>query len=87
MSTESNMHSNYWDKLVKKDFSPMASVTLDRNQDIDDFQVYGDRLAARLLSLLDEFRTTPFNESSILEIGCGMGRFLVPFSKHFKTVD
>ena len=86
MTTESRMYNNYWKDLVKDNASPMTSVTLNKKQDTNDFQIYGNRLASRLLLLLEEFQTTPFREASILEIGCGMGRFIVPFSKHFQTV-
>lgn len=53
----------------------------------DEFSLVGERFVDRMLSRFAECgAAAPFEQSSILEIGCGAGRFLKPLSARFRRV-
>jgi ubiquinone/menaquinone biosynthesis C-methylase UbiE len=77
-----NLDNKYWNELIGK--SPMSSITLDESISLNDAETYGNRLAVRQIKMFENFAFTPLNESAILDVGCGIGRILKPFSKYFK---
>ena len=79
-----DLNSRYWRELQDK--SAMAGITLDASISPEDFARYGDRITARQFEMFDAVGGPPYETSSILEIGCGMGRLLRPFSERFKHV-
>ena len=54
--------------------------------DQQEFELVGDRFVARMLERFEEFGSVPLSESAVLEIGCGVGRFLRPLSSRFSQV-
>lgn len=81
---EKELFDNYWKSINK--FSAIESITLSKNYNSSEFQLYGNRLALKITEMLAEFGNFEFKDSSIVEIGCGIGRFIVPLSKEFKFV-
>lgn len=63
-------------------------VTL--NQDNADnnaeFTIYANRLANTLAKTMQKFSNENLDSQTLLEIGCGMGRLVKPFSIHFNWV-
>jgi ubiquinone/menaquinone biosynthesis C-methylase UbiE len=76
------LDEKYWKDL--KDKSAAAGITLDEKISLEDFVIYGERIAQRQLAMFEKVGGAPFESSSILEIGCGIGRLLRPFSRRFK---
>ena len=80
------LRDGYWHD--KSSHSAQEAMTLQVGQFQDDtaheFQLYGDRLAERIIDLYEIHSPTPIDESVVLEIGCGMGRYALPFSRRSK---
>jgi SAM-dependent methyltransferase len=52
----------------------------------DEFCVVGERFVERIMDRFDGYGPFPAEQSTILEIGCGVGRFSRPLASRFKTV-
>lgn len=83
MNTTNILETNYWRKWSEA--TAMEAVTL-HGCNTETFQIHGNRLAARIIEMLARHALFPFDKSTILEIGCGQGRFLVPMSRVFGQV-
>jgi len=75
-----------WNKKWLEDKYSSISYLTKGEWDIEEFGIVGSRFVERIISRLQDFGSTSFEESSVLEIGCGVGRFLKPLSPHFKKV-
>ncbi len=84
MSGKIELNQQYW--AILKDKSALAGITLDDKISQEDFRVYGDRLAERQISMFERFGASPLATSTIVDVGCGLGRISLPFSKRFKKV-
>lgn len=80
------LHSEYWSTLGAA--SPKAAVTLEgaNSQSDVEFHVYGVRIAERILGPMERLGAKPFGWSSIVDIGCGVGRFALPMACRFQHV-
>jgi SAM-dependent methyltransferase len=80
------LYNNYWNG--KDSYTAKECITLRKNQFVkdteDEFQIYGNRLAKRLIDQYHLFSNKKLEESTVLEIGCGMGRYALSFSKQSK---
>lgn len=78
-----NLKNNYWDG--KDNYTPQEAMGLIKNQfnenNIEEFQIYGNRLADKIISMYHLYSKKNIKVSNVLEIGCGMGRYALPFSK------
>jgi ubiquinone/menaquinone biosynthesis C-methylase UbiE len=83
MEKKINLDNKYWRGL--HEVSPMSGITLDESISLSDAEIYGNRLADRQIKMFENHGDTPLNESSVLDVGCGIGRILKPFSKRFKN--
>ncbi|HRX39048.1 MAG TPA: class I SAM-dependent methyltransferase [Parvularculaceae bacterium] len=79
--SSADLDEKYWRELREK--SAFAGITLDESISFADFALYGDRIAGRQMDMYRRVGGRPFGEASILDIGCGVGRLLKPFSMHF----
>lgn len=78
------LHDKYWESI--KDQGPLAGITLDPNITPEDFKTYGDRLALRQVAMFDRHNHVPFDGATIVDVGCGMGRTMRPYSMIFQSV-
>ena len=78
------LEDQYWRGLVPG----KAAISLEGGGESDDvdFHLYGARLATRMVAYFEEHGTAAVDRSSILEIGCGVGRFVLPLACRFKHV-
>lgn len=81
---KSDLDQQYWADLKSK--SALAGITLDEKITPHDFKTYGDRLAQRQLDLFTRWGQTPLADSVVVDVGCGLGRISLPFSRQFKKV-
>jgi SAM-dependent methyltransferase len=85
---KSKLYNNYWHDSRDRNYTARESMTLQKNQFVkdteDEFQIYGNRLADRMIEMYHLFSNKKIKESTVLEIGCGMGRYALPFSKQSK---
>ncbi|MCP4038219.1 MAG: class I SAM-dependent methyltransferase [bacterium] len=51
-----------------------------------EFQLVGERFVERIMDRFDEYAVHAAEQSTVLEIGCGVGRFSRPLAQHFKGV-
>lgn len=84
MVEKSRLDEQYWAALKHK--SAFAGITLDDKISEADFRTYGDRLAGRQIDMFKEYGSTPLEQSTVVDLGCGVGRISLPFSRHFKKV-
>lgn len=54
--------------------------------DEEEFQVTGERFVERMMERLEEYGSVEPADAAILEIGCGVGRFLRPLASRSNTV-
>jgi SAM-dependent methyltransferase len=84
MTEKEILNSKYWEDLRSK--SALAGITLDEDINPRDFETYGNRLAERQLSIIEDHGLTATSSSRILDLGCGIGRISRPFSDRFSEV-
>ncbi len=83
-SRSARLEHQYWDGL---DAGKRAiSLEGDAEPDAVDFHLYGMRLANRMVAYFEEYGAQPVERASILEIGCGIGRFVLPLACRFTHV-
>jgi ubiquinone/menaquinone biosynthesis C-methylase UbiE len=82
-----NSMKQLWNSLNRK--STLGYIShLEKGQEWDkiEFHVTGIRFVDRMIERIEEYGETEPNHSNILEIGCGVGRFLKPLACRFKYV-
>jgi len=76
-----------WDRFsTKSEFGYISHLQKGADWDQREFEIVGSRFVEQMLLRFKDYSDSPFNESSILEIGCGIGRFLKPLAGHFRKV-
>lgn len=76
-----------WGSLNKKgEFDFISHLQSGAQWDQVEFHLTGIRFVERMAERFSCFGKTSLSHSSILEIGCGVGRFLRPLSGRFKLV-
>ncbi|MFT5055323.1 MAG: ubiquinone/menaquinone biosynthesis C-methylase UbiE [Pseudoalteromonas distincta] len=83
MKNKTELNKKYWRQLKEK--SSIAGISLDETISFEDFSIYGDRLAQKQITMFNENTDQPLDQSSVLDVGCGIGRVLKPFSKRFNS--
>ena len=74
-----------WDTFNKQDeFAFISFLQEGERWDAIEFHVAGIRFVDYMMERFNQYGKTIPNQSSILEIGCGVGRFLKPLSCRFK---
>ena len=80
------LFQNYW--KGKDSYTPKEAMGLQvgqfANDNTDEFQIYGNRLCDKIIDMYHEHSLINIDKSVVLEIGCGMGRYALPFSKKCK---
>lgn len=52
----------------------------------DEFAVVGERFVERMMDRYNDYGSFPASQSTIVEIGCGVGRYCRPLASRFKNV-
>lgn len=80
------LHKEYWSTI--KSANIREAITLESANAASDveFHIYGVRIAERFLTVMERFGRTPLAWSTIIDIGCGVGRFALPFACRFQHV-
>ncbi len=86
LDQEISKMKEFWNHLWLRDKYASISHLPEGEWDIEEFETIGSRFVERMFSRLQDFGSTSFEESNILEIGCGVGRFLKPLAPHFNEV-
>lgn len=84
--TRMKMLREQWNRQNRQSTFGYISHLVDGEWDADEFALAGRRLADRMLERYHDYGTVPADQATILEIGCGVGRFLRPFSDDFRKV-
>ncbi|MEO1240539.1 MAG: class I SAM-dependent methyltransferase [Pseudomonadota bacterium] len=89
-SRRDELHNEYWSTI--RSANPKAAITLEDSNAASDveFHLYGVRIAERFTELMRQYGSSPLAWSSIIDIGCGVGRFALPFAgccQHVYAVD
>jgi ubiquinone/menaquinone biosynthesis C-methylase UbiE len=83
MQKKTELNNIYWRQL--KDKTSIAGISLDESISYDDFSTYGDRLANKQMWMFEQNSDQPLGQASVLDVGCGIGRILRPFSERFDS--
>lgn len=76
-----------WNELNKlNEFAFISHLQKDEQWDPIEFHLSGIRFVDRMMERILKFGTFQPNRSNILEIGCGVGRFLRPLAGRFHMV-
>jgi len=75
-----------WDNLNRDSTFGYMSHLRSGEWDLTEFATVGNRFVERMMARYDDYATVPANEATVLEIGCGVGRFLKPLSERFARV-
>ena len=76
-----------WNQLNKlNEFAFISHLQKDEQWDPIEFHLSGIRFVDRMMERILKFGTFQPNRSNILEIGCGVGRFLRPLAGRFHMV-
>lgn len=80
------LKKEYWDTLAGQ--SKRAGITLESSNSADptEFHVYGLRLADVMIKRFEKYGKTDTTHATILEIGCGIGRYVLPLACRFQKV-
>lgn len=78
---------NLWNSLNRKSaFGFISHLQIGQEWDPAEFHLTGIRFADRMCERFADYGTVELNRASLLEIGCGVGRFLKPLACRFKSV-
>lgn len=83
-----DLFESYWSTLTSKGATAREAITLEKNNSSSpsDFHVYGLRLAQRMIKSFEAFGDTDPAWAKVAEIGCGIGRFVLPMACRFGHV-
>jgi SAM-dependent methyltransferase len=76
-----------WNNLAEK--SKLGFIShLEKGSEwnLDEFGLVGARFVDRMVQRFKAYGCKPLEESTVCEIGCGVGRFLKPLASHFRFV-
>lgn len=85
-SRRDELHREYWSTI--KAANIREAITLESSNAASDaeFHIYGVRIAERFLNILARMGSTPLAWSTMIDIGCGVGRFALPIACRFQHV-
>lgn len=75
-----------WNQLNRKSTYGYISHLRSGEWDPEEFATVGSRFVDQMMTRYHDYGIVPSAEATVLEIGCGVGRFLVPLSEHFRQV-
>ena len=80
------LHREYWSTIRSANIR--EAITLESSNAASDveFHIYGVRIAERFLSVMERMGNTPLGWSTMIDIGCGVGGFALPFACRFQHV-
>lgn len=80
------MHS-MWNRLSKESrFGYISHLKEGAQWDIEEFQIVGSRFSDRIVERFVDYGKWEPENASLLEIGCGVGRFIKPMAGRFREV-
>lgn len=78
---------NLWNHLSRKNrLGFIAHLLPGAEWNEEEFRLVGDRFVERIMDRFDGYGSFPCEQSTVLEIGCGVGRFSQPLAGRFKKV-
>ena len=86
-SAHVSMMRTTWNRLSRK--SRLGFVShLEKGEEWDEveFDLVGERFVTRMIERFEDYARAPIEEAELLEIGCGVGRFLKQFAPKVRTV-
>jgi SAM-dependent methyltransferase len=75
-----------WNSLNRKSTYGYISHLQSGDWDLSEFASVGSRFVDQMMARYNDYATTDPSEATVLEIGCGVGRFLLPLSESFQHV-
>jgi len=76
-----------WDNLSKKSkLGYISHLQKGAKWDNEEFHIVGTRFAGRMIERFKDYCSVEPNSASVLEIGCGVGRFIKPLASYFRYV-
>jgi SAM-dependent methyltransferase len=75
-----------WNELNRRSTYGYISHLQSGEWDRAEFARVGERFVEQMLARFNDYSETAAADATVLEIGCGVGRFLVPLSEHFAQV-
>jgi ubiquinone/menaquinone biosynthesis C-methylase UbiE len=75
-----------WNGLNRESTYGYISHLRSGEWDPKDFATVGGRFVEQMMARYRDYGTVPQGSATVLEIGCGVGRFLKPLSENFKQV-
>lgn len=84
MNNIETLDEKYWNEINDK--TALAGITLDSSISPEDIDAYGNRLADRQVLMFQKAQSVDLEDANLLDVGCGLGRIMKPFSKYFKEV-
>jgi SAM-dependent methyltransferase len=76
-----------WNRLSQKsELGYVSFLEKGAQWDEDEFRLVGERFVKRMMDRYNEFAAIPAAEADVLEIGCGVGRFILPLCSRFRHV-
>ena len=82
-----NEMRNTWNGLSKQSkLGFIAHLKDNQTWNLQEFHLAGVRFVDQMIDRFEDYGETKLSHSTILEIGCGVGRFLKPLACHFRYV-
>lgn len=75
-----------WNRLNRRSTYGYISHLRSGEWDLEEFATVGGRFVDRMVARYTDYGTVPADSAVVLEIGCGVGRFLKPLSEQFGSV-
>jgi 2-polyprenyl-3-methyl-5-hydroxy-6-metoxy-1,4-benzoquinol methylase len=76
-----------WNKLSRESrLGFISHLQPGEEWDVEEFHLVGVRFVDRMIERFEKYGNHDLNSSSILEIGCGVGRFIRPLAERFENV-
>ncbi|MBM3299290.1 MAG: methyltransferase domain-containing protein [Deltaproteobacteria bacterium] len=86
-ATHSAEMRELWNQLsTQSEFGFISHLEPGAQWDLEEFNIVGSRFVERMIERFKDYGDRPTGQSSICEIGCGVGRFLKPLARHFRHV-
>jgi 2-polyprenyl-3-methyl-5-hydroxy-6-metoxy-1,4-benzoquinol methylase len=80
------MRATWNSASVKSKFGFISHLQPGAEWDMEEFALVGSRFVAHMIERFEQYGERRLAESSVLEIGCGVGRFMKPLAHRFRRV-
>jgi 2-polyprenyl-3-methyl-5-hydroxy-6-metoxy-1,4-benzoquinol methylase len=80
------MRATWNSAAVKSKFGFISHLQPGAQWDMEEFALVGHRFVEHMIERFEQYGSRPLETSALLEIGCGVGRFMRPLSQRFARV-